>query len=310
MDAAIDLLEAVTKGHWLAYACKILNITSLDGKIELPKGTPSEKLSFVHRISQKIVDSMTLVDSAFLSKPDSETVNTEDKIYNYSRVLCHYGALMIEFRDACGEGDGERVVRCWRLFMPHFKSAGCTKYSLEALRLQIQLITLSPNLAHQLKWHRFVNTRGGLGMNIQCDLYNEHVNRLVKYILQNMGSNLTEKALQRAVRSVSPLFAICNHFDSESNVPTTTSAHCKKSDTQDIEKVVSLVLRQNLLQKEGSRSHQSFPNIHLNPLHNWDRKKTQTWIREKKGEYGKHKGRFRERDDTVVTEAEEEYESD
>ena len=37
-------------------------------------------------------------------------------------------------------------------------------------------------LAHQVMWHRFVNTKGGMGKNIPCDLYNEHVNRLVKYI--------------------------------------------------------------------------------------------------------------------------------
>ena len=72
----------------------------------------------------------------------------------------------------------------------HFRASECTKYALEVLRLQIQLKVLSPNLSHQIKWHRFVNTRGGLGMNIPCDLYNEHVNKLIKLIIQNMGSNL------------------------------------------------------------------------------------------------------------------------
>ena len=39
--------------------------------------------------------------------------------------------------------------------MPHFKAAGHTKYALEALRLLMQVnITLSPNLAHQVMWHR------------------------------------------------------------------------------------------------------------------------------------------------------------
>ena len=119
----------------------------------------------------------------------------------------------------------------------HFRASGCTKYALEVLRLQIQLKVLSPNLSHQIKWHRFVNARGGLGMSIPCDLYNEHVNKLVK--IQNMGSNLTEKSLQRAVRYVSPLHAICRRFDAETNVPTITIAHSTKSDLQDIGKVVS-----------------------------------------------------------------------
>ena len=61
-----------------------------------------------------------------------------------------------------------------------------------------------------------MNVRGGAGKNIPCDLHNEHVNKQLKYIIQNMGPNLTEKALQRAARSVSKLQTICERFDRES----------------------------------------------------------------------------------------------
>ena len=62
------------------------------------------------------------------------------------------------------------MLRCWKLLLPHFKVAGCTKYSLEALKLQIHSgIEYSPNLAHQVMWNRFVNVRGGAGNNIPCD---------------------------------------------------------------------------------------------------------------------------------------------
>ena len=80
------------------------------------------------------------------------------------------------------EGDGGRVMQCWKLYMPHFIAAGHTKYALDALKLQMQVnATLSPNLAHQVMWNRFVNTRGGLGRNIPGDLHNEHVNKLLKH---------------------------------------------------------------------------------------------------------------------------------
>ena len=99
-------------------------------------------------------------------------------------------------------------------FSSHYQAARRMKYSLEALRLQFQVnAVLSPNLAHQVKWHRFVNTHGGLGRNVPCDLHNEHVNRLIKSMIANMGSNLTEEALQRAVRSVSTLDTLCQNFD-------------------------------------------------------------------------------------------------
>ena len=44
-------------------------------------------------------------------------------------------------------------------------------------------------------WHRYVNTRGGLGRNIPRDLYNEHVNKVIKQIIVNMGPNQTKKKL-------------------------------------------------------------------------------------------------------------------
>lgn len=129
----MSFFEAVIKGHWLPLA---IRQTILLTSILAEKGT--------------------LVEPVFLpldtSSEDSDnTSDTVDRIYNYSRVLCHYGVLF-EFRDAWTEGDGERVMRCWRLLMQ----------------------VLSPNLAHQVKWHRFVNTRGDLGINIPCDLYSEH----------------------------------------------------------------------------------------------------------------------------------------
>ncbi len=111
--------------------------------------------------------------------------------------MCHYGALVTEIWDAWVEGDGNRVILCWKLFMPHFRSSGCTKYALEATRLQIQLQTLSPNFVHQITRHLIVNTRGGHGNNIPCDLYNEHVNKTSQSYYTEHGSKsywaVTEK---------------------------------------------------------------------------------------------------------------------
>ena len=75
--------------------------------------------------------------------------------------------------------------------------------SLMACLISRPLVTLStlfrhsgsrcrsmPNLAHQVMWNRFVNVRG---RNILCDLHNEHLNKLLKRIITNIGASLTEK---------------------------------------------------------------------------------------------------------------------
>ena len=294
VNACIDFINTVVKGHYVACACEVLGISSVDEPPVFPPGihkaSDAQKLSFVTQIARLVVNRCTLIEGAFTHEtpPDKE-----DGVYNYARVLCHYGSLVMELIDAWHEGDGERVLRCWKLFLPHFKLAGCTKFSLEALKLQFQTrFTFSSNLAHQVTWHRFVNVRGGAGKNIPCDLFNEHMNKLLKYIIQNMGSNLTESALQRAARSVTTLQRISENFDTQSSVPSMTTAHSTRSDKGDVQKVVKTVLDNKLLVELGGCQHRSFKDIKLNPLHKWDVKKTDEWIKAKIKEHQKYRGHF------------------
>lgn len=303
VDANLEFFDTVFKGHILACACRILGVTKLNSKLQLPPGiyhaSKQQQLAYIRSLATQVVEECTLIDTT------NDVAETDDQVYNYARVLCHYGALVLEFRDACAEGDGQRVFRCWRLMLPHFKAAGRTKYSLEALRLQFQVkAILSPQLAHQVLWDRFVNTRGGLGRNIQNDLYNEHIVKLVKNIITCMGVNLTEEALQRAARSVSMLSAVCKQFDTESGVPVTTSEHKTRSTVTDIGKVVTAVLTNDLLQTTTGRSHRTFRRMRLNPLWNWDRKKTTDWIEKKKKDFMRFRGAVREDEADECSDAE------
>ena len=302
INACVDLIYTVMKGHILASACEVLKVTGLGDSPTLPSGIKTapkpQQLAYICDIAQAIVDKCTLVDTAFSGKRE-DTQETGDGMFNYARVLCHFGSLVMEVKDAWSEGDGERMVRCWKLLMPHFKAAGHTKYALEALRLQIQIrSTLSPNLAHEVKWNRFVNIRGGIGRNIPCDLHNEHVNKLLKHVISNMGSNLTEKALQRAARSVTALDAISESFDMHSGIPYCSSAHSTKPDSEDVKKVMATVMKYQLLTPLGNREHRLFRNFSSNPLVKWDVASTKTWITEKKKEYMKFKGKCRSEVDT------------
>ena len=142
-----------------------------------------------------------------------------------------------------------------------------------------------------------MNTRGGLGNNIQMDLHNEHIVKLVKKIIRGMVPNLTEKALQRAARSVSTLQAVREQYDKESAVPTITTAHSTLSFEADITKVTRAVLSNDLLRIIPGRSHSMFKKMRVNPLWNWDQEKTTEWIISKKKEFVKFRGAATETED-------------
>ena len=80
----------------------------------------SELQSNIHHLASQVVDNCTLID---ITGPVDDT---EDEVYNYARVLCHDGSLVLEFRDALSEGDGERIFHCWRFLLPYFKASGKT----------------------------------------------------------------------------------------------------------------------------------------------------------------------------------------
>ena len=136
---------------------------------------------------------------------------------------------MAEFTDAWSEGDGPRILRCWKVMMLHFYANRNTKYALEALRLQFDLASLPPSLVHQLTWGRTVNTHGGSGRNLPCDLHNEHVNRHFKEIIGDMGANFTKESITRAARSVSTLVSIEELFDKATGIHPESTAHVNSS---------------------------------------------------------------------------------
>ena len=271
----------VYRGHIVAAGCEELGIdkpTAVAHHLSIP-GPRKDKQSYVNRLAQKVVERCTLIEEPFLRRAmDSGT----DHVFNYARQICHFSSLVAEFTDAWGEGDGERVTRCWKFFLPHFYATHRTKYALQALHLLLQLKLSQPKLIHQLTWGRFVNTRGGKGKNIPCDLHNEHVNCVFKEVVGNMGSNFTQQSSTRVARCITSLHTIAEKFDIECSVPRESSSHTTKSDISDVEKVIQIVLRNQLIQKVSTtREHSSHPRVTINPLANLDTEKMDRWMKEK-----------------------------
>ena len=181
------------------------------------------------------------------------------------------------------------LMRCWRMLLLHFHANKRYKYALEALRLQIQLKILPPHLVHSLIWGRFINTHGGPGHNIPCDLHNEHVNKLFKEAIVSMGANFTEQASKRIARSISTLDKIVTNFDKQTNLHPETSAHSTKSDNHDVNQAVSVVLKCKLLDIVPGRKHSSFKTISINPLKKLDKETMDKWMKQKVMEAMKYK---------------------
>ena len=142
-------------------------------------------------------------------------VSSNDKVYLYGKEMLNLGILWFAFNDAIKEGDGDRVLRYWKLLLVVFKAKHHTNYAKEAIILLSQYhCRLSERKAAQLKWSRFVNTKGIAGGNISCDLHLEHLNRRLKGMIAGMCSNGTNpETIDRAARSLGVVNRICNTFE-------------------------------------------------------------------------------------------------
>ena len=64
----------------------------------------------------------------------------------------------LTFVDIIKEGDGERVLRCWRYLLQIYKGSGRTNYSIEALHLLCcqHHFYLTPSQSSEIIWSHFV----------------------------------------------------------------------------------------------------------------------------------------------------------
>lgn len=111
------------------------------------------------------------------SKSTQLSLQLSDGVYQYACETSSIGLLLMEFIYAIKEGDGSRIIRCWKYLLPIFQATKRNNYTCEAFTLLIDVnYLLSPRMAHQRKWSRTVNMHGLPGQNVSCDLHMEHMN--------------------------------------------------------------------------------------------------------------------------------------
>ena len=108
--------------------------------------------------------------------------------------------------DAIKEGDGSRLVRCFKLALLFEYKFKHTKYAFVLLLFFAKIYALlSEKEAFKVVHNRFVNKTGKRGGNIPLDLHMEHLNLDLKKLLNAMGGKITEASAQRCARSITVL---------------------------------------------------------------------------------------------------------
>ena len=118
---------------------------------------------------------------------DLPTNGQEDKVFNYGLQVLQLGVFLLQLDDTEREGDGNRMMRNWKVLMLFERAAKRgKKYAFEAMRLITNCRALySAKMAHRVIHGMFVNPKGGDGKNYANDLKQEHLVKGNKVSVKN-----------------------------------------------------------------------------------------------------------------------------
>ena len=209
VNANEDFLTSIVTSHFLAACMHKLGMKSLDdvptaSGFEFNESTwmlpDSDRKSILYSFCQ------TVISESVNFSMNGDINCSRDGVVNYAKELKSLGIFYLSYKDAVHEGNGDRVLVCWKYILPLFKVSDRRNYSLEVVRmLYSYYFTMSPRQKHQLLWSRFVNVHGKVGHNIANDLHMEHLNRVVKNAVHGFGAKKIDEFLKRIGRVVGPL---------------------------------------------------------------------------------------------------------
>ena len=216
-------------------------------------------------------------------QPGVPEVAVSDSVYTYATAVLTDGLLLMEFRDAIHEGDGDRVHRCYKFLMPYFHCTGHSKYALECFRylcsLTIETMPSSTELAAQLKWSRFINTRGKQGCNVPVDFHMEHLNKVLKRLVLGLGANCTVTTMVNISKCIGMLQEVTSTIDKQLQITPEQSHHARLQSNEDEQLIlIEIAEKSHVFQYVPGRQHSAYPTLSSSILHSLDADKYISWI--------------------------------
>jgi hypothetical protein len=243
--------------------------------------TDDDKKAYVLAVLDKFITQYIFQTTAHSDDEDvSATDDMSDGVLNYSLNLIKSFMVLLDCKDAVASGNGEHLALVQKQMLLYFSSvSGYNSYAIEMLISTIQnSVLLSPAEAHQCKWAALANWKGGRNKNIEIDLLQENRNKDIKGLINLMGANKTEKAIERVSRAAGGVRKIVDIFEDQTLIKAKSSAHSHKSSTEDEHKILSDLRKVKPFSQIPGRFHKSFVGISSDPLENLDEKKFWEWL--------------------------------
>lgn len=129
MNAAEDFLLLLLHTHTVAAAKTILDCTPVSSVSDLARRIV---VNFVHL---ELASESEVPPPLSDSDEDSEDI---DRVQIYASELLSLSLIWHGFHDSIREGDGDRIIRYWKVLLIIFKASNHYNYAKEAVTLLLQ----------------------------------------------------------------------------------------------------------------------------------------------------------------------------
>ena len=139
VSACEDFLLHVVETHIVSACMAAFGMSTVDDIPTTFQAVSAESTLQRRRTLLEAIDKVITSHVNFSIGSSSEVETPQkDHVLEYGQEILTLGLLYMEFIDAVREGDGERIVRCWRYFLLIFKATGRKNYSIEAFTFLCQ----------------------------------------------------------------------------------------------------------------------------------------------------------------------------
>jgi hypothetical protein len=209
-------------------------------------------------------------------------------VRNYQSNVMWYGLFLEVWNDAVHQGDGDRVIRNWKVALLIFRTWGRHKYAHEAFLQQADMLGMeSERVAEMMKWSRFWNGKGKRGCCISLDLHIEHLNKIVKEEIRHLGANFMEngsdgKQIRTGlVQLAHRLTNVAKRYDEVHSVKPKTGHHTDSKHSTRVEAMVRELVDGAVWNPKAGSHHNSFRNMQPSPFHALDSDDMNRWMTSK-----------------------------
>ncbi|XP_048249938.1 uncharacterized protein LOC124128741 isoform X2 [Haliotis rufescens] len=238
-----------------------------DGWIKVTVHTPGNR--FIISVSTGQVRNGVSVTIPGLTTPVTiqEDASMNDDLHNYAVNFLNWYFVILGMQEATSEGNLELCNIVLKFMTPLFYShSSLSKYMTECLDYILKTeVMMTPRKSLKVRAASFVNPTGRRGHNKASDMQKENQVLVLKDLIRGLGANKTEKSIVKISKVAPVVESVVDNLLLMTDTTNFVSRHHKRSETEDILEILSVLKNNNPWKVTPGRDLSGFAGICKSP---------------------------------------------